>query len=568
MELDSDILESFADQLDLEPETIEDRWTGRPDLIAEDIFRVRDEDTGELRDLELFEIQKKALHAYFYGDADTINNFKGRRIGYSFVYCLAFLLEGIFIPDSFYAIVSKKKDQADARIGDIQDFIDHAKVKIPAPTTNKGEIELWNGSGFKAYTGDPDGSRGQPSARSVMIDEMAFIEDQKGANRAYGAFLALGKNRKMVQISTPNLSNDLFLQTHNRGTPTGYDEDGNYVGVISIKQPTFLNADEIDINTPLHQQELVPARPNLNISRVEEDRAADPVGFGQEYLCQPALDEYRFFSAESIERAMGRGGKGDYSAGLGVPNTADLRAIGVDIGINRDDTVIQVFDHISDKRYHRFQQVITDDVLAEFGLRRPDRANADHISQYVASVYNQMDADIVVIDRTGPGETFDRQLTSRVGRAVIGFNFSDREQFNEMMGDMNSALRNDRVTLLPDERLEEEMTSVVKEKKRDGSLPTYTGKEESETGKDDTAMAAVLGAFPPGYAVSPGRNADQAQQPHATPDRGENLAPSPPSPPQAAHAVSAAHSSTTLNRRGGRSGRNSSRNYNLRHSRR
>jgi phage FluMu gp28-like protein len=506
MEDNGNILVDFADQLGVEPEIVEERWDGRPDRLIEDIFRIRDMDTGEIRDLELFETQRKAVMAYFYGDADTINNYKGRRIGYSFIYALCFLIEGILIPNSFYPVVSRKYEQAENRIEDIEALIKLSKVEIPTNFINKGEIELWNGSGYKAYSGDPDASRGDKSARAVLLDEMAFIEDQRKVKRAFGAFLSLGKGRKMVQVSTPNVKNDLFMTTHKRGTPSGYDEEGQRVGVISILQPSFYNADEIDINRPLYDQEVQPVRPDMNIEMIEDERASDPLGFGQEYLCRPIVDEYRFFSEKAIIRAMERGEK--VNTGLGIP-PADFRVIGVDIGISKDDTAVQVFDHVGSRRVNRHMEIITDDLLAQHGFATPDRGNARQVATRIAYLFDQLDADLVVLDKTGPGETFDIQITEKLGRAVLGFNFSDKRRVEEMMGDFNNALRNDQVSLIPDDRFRDELESVVKIKKEDWSVPKFSGKDNSETGKDDMAMAAVLAAFPPGYSVQPAREADQ-----------------------------------------------------------
>ena len=509
--MNQDVLHDFADQLGVESSVVEDRWEGRPDLIAEDIFQIQDIDTGQVGDLELFESQRKAMHAYFYGDAHKINNYKGRRIGYSFIYCVSFLLEGMFIPNSFYPFVARKYGQAENRIGDIESLIKNARVEIPVETNNNGEIELWNGTTYEAFSANPDAERGDDPARAVMLDEMAFMEDQKGVSQAFGAFLALGNDRKMVQVSTPNVKNDLFMETHRRGTPTGYDEDGNKVGVISIKQPSFYDAEEIDINKSLFEQDINPVRPDMNIGQVEEERASDPEGFAQEYLCQPVVNEYRFFSEESVEYSMEQGGEDSYLTGLQTPNGADLRVLGVDIGISHDDTVIQAFDHIDDRRFHRYMEVVDDDVLRDHGFKNPDRGNAKQVCDRIAHIFREMDADLVVLDRTGPGETFDRQLSEKLGRAVVGFNFSDKNEVEEMMGDMNNALRNGRVALIPDKRFKDELTSIIKEKKEDWSTPKFSGKDNSETGKDDTAMAAVLGAFPPGYAVSPGRKPDQKE---------------------------------------------------------
>lgn len=496
--MDEDKLREFASQIDADPEQVVDRWQGRPDLIMDDIFRIRDLDTGEIRDLELFDVQRKVVHAYFYGDAGTLNAYKGRRIGYSFVVVASFLLEGLFVPASFYPLVSRSWSQAKNRIDDIQNLIDHAKIEIPTETENTDEIELWNGSTFKAYSADADTSRGDDSARAVLMDEMAFMEDEKSAMRAFGAFLALGKNRKMVEVSTPNTKNDLFMQEHRRGSPNGDN------GVISIKQPSFENADEIDIHTPLTEQHVVPVRSDMNIERIETDRMADPEGFGQEYLCRPVVDEYRFFSEKTIEDAMDRARADNYQYGRGMGGIPSARRImGVDIGINRDDTVLSVTDHIGDERLQRALIVVDDEVLSSIGINDPDRGNANHIAGLIGNIYSNMDVDLVVMDKTGVGQTFDRIINRTLGRGYVGFDFSDKEAVDEMMGDMNIGLRQQSVTLVPDDRLFDELSSVVKEKRDDYQKPKYSGKEHSESGKDDTAIATVLSTYPPNSVVEP-----------------------------------------------------------------
>lgn len=496
--MDTEKLRSFAEQIGANPDDIVDRWEDRPDLIIDDIFRVRDQDTGQLRDLELFDVQRKVVHAYWYGDAGTLNTYKGRRIGYSFIFVACFLLEGMFYPDSFYPLVSRSLGQAKKRISDIQDLIDGAKIEIPTVKENTDYIELWNGSSFRAYSSDSDTSRGDDSARAVLMDEMAFMEDEEQAHRAFGAFLALGRNRKMVQVSTPNTKNDLFMQEHRRGSPDGEN------GVISIKQPTFHNAGEIDVNTSLYDQRLEPVRPELNIDQLETQRLSDPQGFGQEYLCRPVVDEYRFFGVQSIEDAIERGRDPDYTTGLKTEKTSGWqRVMGVDIGINRDDTVLSVTDHRGSDREQRALIVVDDEVLREAGVRTPDRANANHIAQLIHHVYLEMDVDRVIMDKGGAGETFQRIIERKLGRSVIGFDFSARDDVADMMGDTNICLRNGDMTLVPSDRLEDELKSIVKEKRDDYARPKFSGKDHSQSGKDDAAIATVLSAFPPSGSSSP-----------------------------------------------------------------
>lgn len=492
MSVDREALERFAKQLDADPEDIMSRWQGRPDLVIDDIFRVRDQDTGQLRDLELFDVQRKVVHAYFYGDAGTLNAYKGRRIGYSFVVVACFLLEGMFMPDSYYPLVSRSLTQSKARISDIQDLIKHAKINIPTEKTNTDYIELWNESAFEAFSSDSDTSRGKDSARAVLMDEMAFIEDEESAMEAFGPFLALGENRTMVEVSTPNTKNDLFMQEFRRGTPDGEN------GVLSIKQPTFDNADDIDVQTSLYDQELEPVRPELNIDQLETERLRDPAGFGQEYLCRPVSDEYRFFGEEPVRSAIKCGREDDYHTGLhadGQPGAS--RIMGVDIGISRDDTVISVMEHNNGERHQRALIVANDDTLRQAGVPNPDRANANHIAKLIEHVHNTMDVDRVIMDKGGAGETFKRIIERKLGRGVIGFDFSAYDDVADMMGDTNICLRNGNMTLVPNDRLQDELMAIVKEKRDDYANPKFSGKDHSETGKDDAAIATVLSAFPP-----------------------------------------------------------------------
>lgn len=501
--MDDETLRQFAEQLDADPDEVMDRWQGRPDLIMDDIFRVRDIDTGQARELELFDVQRKLIHAYFYSDSGTLNAYKGRRIGYSFAVVACFLLEAMFYPNSFYPIVSNSLSQAKDRIADIEQLIDDAKIEIPTKTNNKDEVVLWNDSGFMAYSSDSDTSRGADSGRAVLMDEMAFIEDEEKASRAFGAFLALGENRKMVQVSTPNTKNDLFMENQRRGSPEGEN------GILSIKQPTFANADEIDVNTSLYEQELEPVRPELNIDQIENERLKDPEGFGQEYLCRPVADEYRFFDEDSILAAQERAKMDDYHYGISSAKKAtDRRVMGVDIGINRDDTVISVTDHNGSNRRQRLCMVVGEAELRQAGVSNPDRANANHIAELVSHVHEKMDIDLVIMDKGGVGQTFERIVERKLGRGIVGFDFSDTEAVKDMMEDTNLALRNGNMTLVPGDRLFDEMAAIVKQKRDQYTRPKFTGKDYSESGKDDMAMATTLSAFPPNQnsepATSPG----------------------------------------------------------------
>lgn len=492
-----DIIQEFATNEGLDPDVVRERWSGNPANIAEDLFQVFDIDSGNPRPLTLYKpSQTKVLNAFFYSDARTLSLYKGRRIGYSFIVCVAFLLDGMINPNSFYPVVGIKEEGAQGRIKDISNLVANAKVDIPLEKDNDGDIILWNGSHFKAYSGAPDSSRGDKSAKAVLLDEKAFYEDQETVSRAYRAFLALGTGRKMVEVSTPNTKNDQFMRTNRDGTPDGSN------GTLSIKQPSFHNADDIDPEISLYEQETYLVNPEMDLATVEDERGKDPEGFAQEYLCKPIDDSYAFFDDESIRRAMERNGS--------IPREGQT-VMGVDIGISSDDTVITVFRHHGEYRFQMLHEVVTNGVLQDSGITNPDRGNANHIAHRLGQVRTQYDVDTVVLDRTGPGETFQRIVERKLGRSIRGFNFSAKDKVEDMMGDLNNALRNDHVQLVDDDRLYAELTAIIKTKRKESSKPDFSGKDTSETGKDDTAWAVALGAFPPGMAVQAGNRPSSTQ---------------------------------------------------------
>lgn len=484
--------DEIAEKTGKDADALLERWDGAPEKFAEDVFRVRNLETNEIEDLSLFyPYQPQLMHAYFYADAKIINVYKGRRIGVSFIFGLCTLMDAMFTPGAFFPVVSKTKSQAESRLGDIYTLIEQAKVDIPLETDNKGEIELWNGSKIVAYTGEPDGSRGDDSAKSVFVDEMAFLDDQEETMRAFMPFISLG-DAQMLQVSTPKVSNDLFLSNHEDGSATGAD------GILSVKQPTFSNAGDIDPEVSLFEQEVKPVRPDLNIGTVETERAQDPQGFAQEYLCRPISDEYRFFSMDTIKAAQERGAAQDYAYGPTVgPVEGGTMIMGVDIGLDSDDTAISVFEHVAGSRKLRFHTLLDRTDLRALGVYPEEPANPSAVAEYIYKLGQNLDVKYCVLDKTGPGEGFQREVEQRFGRGAHGFNFSDTESVAEMMGDFNYGLHNNLISLHPDGTITDQLASIVKKQDEDYQHAKFSGKEHAPDGKDDLAMSLVLGAYPP-----------------------------------------------------------------------
>lgn len=514
--IDADTAKRFADRTGRDLKEVVDHWKGSPENIAEDLFRARDPDTGDMKPVTLFPYQVQFLHAYFYGDSTILNVYKGRRIGMSYVACMALIIDGLMHQRMNFPILATKKDQAQDRVADIRTLLESSPLGFEeiVDTDNKGEIILTNGSTYKAFTANPDNARGI-SARTIFVDEMAFIEDQGDVMDAFMPTISLGEKGKMLQISTPRISNDMFMETNRRGRE-GADD------VIAIKQPTFKNAERIDINTPLTEQEAVPVRPDMNAGAFESQRLSDPQGFAQEYLCQPISDEYRFFDQESIQLAQDTGSRDDYAYGAYTQaQKGGLMVGGIDLGATGDDTVISVFEHHGKRRYLRYHEAVTNQTLERSGIPNPDRGNPNHLLRRFRDLKDQMGIDHFVIDATGMGKFFDSNITDILGRGVHKFDFNNKEAFLDMAGDLNAALREEMVTLVPDDDLFDQMCAMVKEQKEDYQTPKLSGKDHSKDGKDDMAVSMILGAYPVMLNSQRSQRMHEAENDEYAPTEGE-----------------------------------------------
>lgn len=507
-------MEQLAESLDGDTEELLDRWEGRPDYIIEDIFQVRDLETKEIADLDLTHYQRQFVHAYFYGDESTISVLKGRRTGYSFIACACLLLDALRTPHGFFAITAPSKSQAKDRIEDIYDLMEWADFSFgELPVDNRDEIELPNGATMMAFSGNPDTSRGGDSADTLYIDEMDFLHDQEESMRAFSPFVALG-DATTVQISTPDSRNSVFMKDQQDGSPEGEN------GIIAIEQPAFENPQQIDVHESLLEQDVNAAMPYLDLSKAERDRARDPEGFKQEYLCIPVESEYRFFDEDSVLAAVEKSKHRDYAYGSRVgPQKGGKMMMGVDIaGGGKDDTAIVIVEHVGNERYLRYHEAITDATLRSAGIRPAKPRNPSAIAQRIKQLWKANEVDKIITDATNIGEGFDSEIRQSIGRGVASFNFSDSEAVADMMGDLNYAFHNGQMVLAEDETLREQILAIVKSKTKKASRPSFSGKEQSPDGKDDLAIALALAAFPPNVNTD-GKTLTQAD------DTGETRAP-------------------------------------------
>ncbi|AGC34276.1 terminase large subunit [Halorubrum sodomense tailed virus 2] len=505
-----EVAQTLADQQEIQADALLERWGGKPEVIAEDLFRARDPDTGLMKPIELFDYQVQFLHAYFFGKAPILNVYKGRRIGISYAACMALIIDGLRHPRMTFPVVATSLDHAQDRIEDIRTLLEHSPLPYDdiVEVDNKGEIELSNGAIFKAFTANPDKLRGI-SARTVFIDEMAFIENQQEVIDAAMPTISLGETGKVLEVSTPRVSNDLFIETNKRGLAG--DED-----VIAIKQPTFKNAENIDIEVPLTKQDAEVVRPDMNADAFESQRLSDPRGFAQEYLCRPLSDEYRFLSKDAVEAAQKRGAVQPelFNEGVGGGKKTEdphywhpatharcggMMVMGVDIGIDRDDTAVAVFEHVGEQRFLRFHTLVDRNDLRSVGVFPEDPKNPEAIADYIYRVSENMGVEKVFVDMTGPGRGFQQSIQQRLGNRAQGFNFSDKTELERMWGDLNYALHSDLVHLVPDKTMHDQLLAIVKEQSYEDVRPRFTGKEYSEDSKDDLAMAVVLASFPPNF---------------------------------------------------------------------
>jgi len=483
----------LAEKLDADTEKLLDRWDGRPDLVIEDIFRVRDLESKEVEALELTDYQRQFVHAYFYGDSDELNILKGRRTGYSFIACACMLLDATRRGHGFYAITAPSKSQSKDRLEDIYDLMEWSVLDYDPPIDNRDEIELSNNSTIMAFAGNPDTSRGGDSADVLLVDEKDFLEDQEESMRAFAPFTALGDSLE-VSISTPRLSNSLFMQDQERGSPDGDN------GIIAIEQAAFENPDDIDVNVPLDEQDVEPSMPYLTLGKAEKARQRDPMGFKQEYLCVPVDNTYRFFDEKTVLNAIEQGSSDQYAWGptVGPQYDGSEMVLSIDIaGGGKDDTAIVIVEHVGDQRFLRYHEAVTDKTLHSAGIKPANTRNPSAIADRLSMLYKANDVDMVVTDATNIGEGFDSEIRQEIGRGVNSFNFSDKDSVEEMMGDVNYGFHNSEITLVEDDTLQDQILAIEKQQTHKSTKPRFTGKDAAPEGKDDLAIAFALAAYPP-----------------------------------------------------------------------
>ena len=485
-------MKEVAERLNDDTDALLERWEGRPDRVIEDVFKVRDLETKDVSELNLTSYQRQFVHAVWYGDASTVNVLKGRRTGYSFIACATILLAAMTTPHGFFAITGPSKSQAKDRIEDIYDLMEWAKVDFNPSIDNRDEIEFANGATVMAFSGNPDTSRGADSADILYIDEMDFLEDQEESMRAFSPFVALG-DAKTIEISTPKLESGIFMQDQKGGSPDGEN------GIIAIDQPAFENPEDIDPKQSLLEQDVEPVMPYLNVEKAERDRARDPDGFRQEYLCEPVENQYRFFDEDTVNAAVNKGSRAEYRYGPTVGSEVNGRVImAVDFaGGGSDETAVCIVEHDESKRRLRYHEVINDAKLDTAGIKPANSRNPSAVASRIHQLYKANDVDQIITDATNMGEGFDSEIRETIGRGINSFNFSDRDGVEEMMEDMNYGFHNGQITLVDDEKLRKQILAIIKDKKNKGSTPRFSGKDHAPEGRDDLAIALALASYPP-----------------------------------------------------------------------
>jgi hypothetical protein len=166
-------------------------------------------------------------------------------------------------------------------------------------------------------------------------------------------------------------------------------------------------------------------------------------------------------------------------------------------GGGKDDTAIVMIEHDGSQRYLRYREVVTDSKLRAAGVRPANARNPSAVAKRIQQLYQANNVSQVVTDATNIGEGFDSEIRETIGRGINSFNFSDREAVEKMMGNVNYGLHNGHIALHPDDTLEEQLLAIVKDKRKKGSTPRFSGKQHAPNGKDDLAIAFALAAYPP-----------------------------------------------------------------------
>lgn len=248
----------------------------------------------------LYPFQEEALHTFFDNDFNII--LKSRQLGISTLVAAYALWLILFNNDKNVLVVATKQEVAKNLVLKVRVMFDNLPtwmINLANATSiedNKLSLRLTNGSQIKAVASTGDSGRSE-ALSMLIIDEAAFIEENKVSSLWTSTSQTLATGGKAIVLSTPNGTGNWFHKMYTDAETTPNHK------FKTTKLPWYVHP-ERDSNWRKEQDELLGAR------MAAQECDCDFSTSGNTVIAPEVIDFYdKTFVKEPMER---RGFDGNY----------------------------------------------------------------------------------------------------------------------------------------------------------------------------------------------------------------------------------------------------------------
>ncbi len=338
--------------MDPEIQALLERWK-TPSHMVEDIFRVNDPLTGQLKPMEMPAIHSKIMNqGPLAGDINSHRCIlKCRQGGFSYLELTENILLASRIPNANIKYVAVNENHAVEWIAKGAYICDNARTWpngekiINLKKHNALRLKFDNGSTIEGYPADDKAVRGG-TALKVTMDEFAWmIKTADMQERLLTAIRPqLSQGGAMSILSTPRTTKDKFW--------------GIYTGRNGYKKyyvPVFYG--NFDLTKPLTEQDIKLNIPWQSVEMLEKERVEDLpdlMNFKQERLCVPLDARYSFIPETLYDKCVDTN-----LEAINERKNHNMLVMGIDFARKKDLTFVTVCELTENRMTLRHVEVIT-----------------------------------------------------------------------------------------------------------------------------------------------------------------------------------------------------------------
>ena len=329
-------------------------------------------------------------------------------------------------------------------------------------------LSFANRTHINSVAGNPDVFAGKGG--DVLLDEFALRQEPRDVFAIAGPTIDWGGTLAIVSThrGSGNFFNALIREIREDGNPKGFShhrvtlQDALEQGLLYKLQTKFRPGDK-----RLEMDE-------ADYFDYQRSRAADEETFLQEYMCVPGDDNAAFLSYDLIASCEYREGEAWQTE---LASAAHPLFVGVDVGRDRDLTVIWVIERVSDAKFTR--RVI-----------ELDRRSFDEQEAILYAILALPQMRRCCIDQTGLGRQFAERAIKRFGEyRVEGLHFTGAVK-EELAYPVRAAFEDRSVRIPHDPKIRADLRGIKKETTAAGNI-RFVG-ERSDNGHCDRFWALAL----------------------------------------------------------------------------